>query len=397
MSSERMTSLEFPSGDEIVEYLLQLPLRHQFGLLGLIGLVVLPYPLFPLQLEVVVGILFLMMFAVSWDLVSGYTGQVSFGHAMFFATGGYTSAVLNTQHGVNPLIGILIGTILAGLVGLLVGYPALRLSGPYLSLVTLVIPLIMLQLIILWNSSFTIGPIPFAPDGLGGRSGLTSFPQQLVGTSGGDLITVGGFQQQVLANYYLALALLMVILAVALFITRSNIGKIFTAIRENEDSVRFSGIDVNKYKLFAFTLSGTLGGLAGSVYVHTMVGFPQPDLLLNMQVSINMIIMAIIGGIGTIVGAAVGAFLFGGLEFALKNYTFLGIDLANLNPLPLVVLSIVVLKYMPRGIVPEAIDAGRKIIAYSNGEQIVDQEEQSTLHSIIEKYKEDLPIPSRKK
>jgi branched-chain amino acid transport system permease protein len=110
----------------------RLKLRHYMGLLGLLVLAAIPTILTPLQLAPFIGVIFLMMFAISWDIVSGYTGQLSFGHAYFFALGGYATTILNLQHGISPLVAIPLATLIAGLGGFIIGFPALRLRGPYL-------------------------------------------------------------------------------------------------------------------------------------------------------------------------------------------------------------------------------------------------------------------------
>ena len=139
-----------------------LALRQKLGVLGMVGLALLPAILTPAELDSFSPVLYVMMFAISWDVVSGYTGQLSFGHAFFFALGGYGSVVLTNQHlfdlfgqqatalgsgtvAVVILAGIIGGTLLAAIGGVLIGVPALRLEGPYLSLVTLIAPLLLYQ------------------------------------------------------------------------------------------------------------------------------------------------------------------------------------------------------------------------------------------------------------
>lgn len=408
---------------------LKLPLRHQLGLLGLLGLILLPTQLYPRQVQPMIGIVFLMMFAMSWDVVSGYTGQLSFGHAFFFALGGYGSAILNLQHGLHPVPSILIATVVAAIGGVLVGLPALRLRGPYLSLVTLIVPLILAQLFILWNNSLAIplplveAEIPIAPDGFGGQSGLAVAPDPLIGPSERAVITVGGddpYQVQVLGNYYLALGVFSVVLATLLAVTRSTAGSIFTAIREDEDAVQSAGLNPAKYKLFAFVLSAAVGGLASAVYVHSMAGYPQPSEILNIGLSINVIVMTILGGMGTIVGPIIGALAFGATT-ALINVLdeinvvlpilgqiqydvvvpFIEKDLEELKPLPLLTIAILTLVYMPEGILPYNIKEGREVLRKLRGEETETEgggdgddgeshREGTPLGTAVEKYREEM-------
>ena len=102
----------------------------------------------------VTGAFYFGMFAMSWDTVSGYTGEISFGHALFFAVGGYTSTLLNLGYGISPALSIPAGVVLAAVAGVLIGVPALRVRGPYLSLITLVAPLILLQVFVIFGNIF---------------------------------------------------------------------------------------------------------------------------------------------------------------------------------------------------------------------------------------------------
>ena len=375
-----------------------LALRQQIGLLGIIGLTALPVALFPLQLAPFIGIVFLMIFAMSWDVVSGYTGQLSFGHAFFFAVGGYTSAILNVQHGMHPFVSIPVAMVVTAIAGIVIGLPALRLRGSYLSLVTLIVPLILAKLFILWNDELVLSilgvTIPLVPEGFGGRSGLNSPPQVLFAPSTNAVVTVESFRMQVLTNYYLALGLFVLILAVLLVITRSSTGDIFEAIREDEDTVAAVGLSPTKFKLFAFVLSGVIGGLAGAVFVHSMAGYPQPAAILNLQLSITVIVVTILGGVGTIVGAAVGALFYGvsanflsGLELTVP---ILNQSISNLRPVPLMTIAVLIGIYVPNGLVPGSIRAGRQLLARLRGEDHDADSGPTALSQIASKYRKDL-------
>ena len=150
------------------------PLRHKLGMVGLLGLAVLPVLLTPLQALQLAGAYFFAMFVMSWDVVSGYTGQISFGHGVFFAVGGYASALMNLRMGLDPILAIPVGILAAALAGLIIGVPALRLRGPYLSLVTLIVPLIVAQIFNVYSGVF------------GGTQGLVSPPpDRLLGLGSG--------------------------------------------------------------------------------------------------------------------------------------------------------------------------------------------------------------------
>lgn len=313
--------------------------RHIAGLVGLLALGLVPLGLEPIQLLKLTGALYFAMFAMSWDAVSGYTGQISFGHGVFFAAGGYTTALLNVQYDIDPLVSIVMGVMVAAVVGIVIGVPALRLQGPYLSLVTLVAPIILLQVFIVFSDTF------------GGELGLPS-PESLLGFD-------------LLANYYLAYGLFVAILAVLLAITRSDAGSVFTAIQEDETVVAAAGLSPAKFKTFAFVLSAAVGGLAGAVFVHTPVGNPSPSQLFTLTVNIEVIIAAILGGMGTIVGAAIG-----GLFLVLfRNYLatsdfvipLVGAPVSDLDLLIFSAIALVLLFVFPGGVVRWAIALGSRV------------------------------------
>ncbi|WP_227356732.1 branched-chain amino acid ABC transporter permease [Haladaptatus salinisoli] len=352
--------------------------RYVFGLAGLVVLALAPF-LLPVVLGRGQGLLavvtltvalFFAMFAMSWDAVSGYTGQISFGHALFFTVGGYGSALLNLEFGVPPVAAILFGTVAAALAGVLIGVPALRLEGPYLSLITLVAPLILLQLFIVFSDTF------------GGELGLPS-PDPLVPAS--------SFTAQTMADYYVAFALFVAILGVLLAVTRSDAGSVFTAIREDEEAVAAAGINPAKFKIFAFVLSAAVGGLAGAVFVHT-AGKPQPSQLLVMSVSIEVIIATIVGGMGTITGAAVGGLFFSLFREWLSNVSatvpVLNVQVASLDLLLFSLVTLALLFFLPGGLLRWGIERGRSVVV-DNPEPVADGGRTPT-EQVLDAYREAL-------
>lgn len=327
---------------------LDLEPRHVVGIVCLGGLVFAPFLLDVLTLRQLQGALFLGMFAMSWDYVSGYTGQLSFGHSMFFAAGGYSATLVNLHLGVTPVLAIVVGTVVAGLLGIIVGFPALRLRGPYLALITLIIPLILVQIANIF------------PGYLGGEAGLRS-PDSLVsiGDTVASILTTIGFRtpfdQEVFVYYYISLLFFLGIFALFYVFTRSYVGDIFTAIREDEDAVLASGINPAKFKVFAFTMSGAVGGFAGAAFVHTG-GSPSPDALLLIVVSIEVVLISILGGMGTITGpAAVGIAYYFVRDFLQTTFSHLSMVL-------FFALALLVLFFLPKGIVPGLSDLSRKIL-----------------------------------
>jgi branched-chain amino acid transport system permease protein len=254
------------------------------------------------------------IFAASWDLLSGYVGQVSFGHALFFGVAAYTTALLNLRLGWPPIITIPIGALAAVLVGLLVGIPSLRLKGPYLGLATLAFPIMLMGIIFVFPGFF---------GGELGISGITRLaPTRII-------------------EYYIAVVLMLVLCFAMWKITDSKMGIIFHAIREDEIAVRASGINTIKYKLMAFCISGFFAGLAGGLFTH-FLRIAGPSMLAVLM-SFQAIIWTIFGGIVTIYGAVVGVFiLYPTLEVlrALSEYRMLIFAL----------IVLLILRIMPEGI-----------------------------------------------
>lgn len=345
-----------------------LPLRHRLGVLGLVGLAILPVFLDPLAALTMTSALFFAMFAMSWDAVSGYTGQISFGHGVFFAVGAYTTTLLNLGHGIPPILSIPAGVVLAAVAGVLIGVPALRLRGPYLSLVTLVAPLILLQIFIFYGDIF------------GGEIGLSS-PVELLGFAP-------------YANYYLAFFLFLFVLFVLLAVTRSNAGAVFTAIREDEDAVAAAGLNPAKFKIFAFVLSAAIGGLAGAVFVHTPQGSARPSVLFTLVVNIEIIIAAILGGMGTIVGAAIGGLFFYLFREWLSGLTWmipvLNAPVSNFDFLIFTIITLVILFVLPGGFLRAGINLGRRILDRSpgGGDRTATDGGKTPVEGTIERYRE---------
>jgi len=318
------------------------PPRHKLGLIGLGFLAVLPTLLTPLQALTVASAYFMAMFAMSWDAVSGYTGQISLGHGVFFTAGGYTSTLLNLEFGFDPLVTIPFGVLAAVLAGLLIGIPTLRLRGPYFALVTLIAPLILLRIFVVYS------------DVLGGTTGLTR-PDQLFGLEASDAIV----------TYYVAFGLFVVVLGALLAVTRSDAGAVFTAIRQSEEAVSSAGLNPAKFKIFAFTLSAAVGGLAGAAFVHLPIGSPTPSSLLTLFVNVEIIIAAMIGGVGTIVGAAIGGMLLVLLREILSNLAVtvpvLGVSLAEIDTIAFAIVTIGIVYYYPDGLLRSTITLGGRI------------------------------------
>jgi len=263
------------------------------------------------------------MFAVSWDFLSGYTGQVNFGHALFFGVGAYCSALLNKYLGWQPGLTIPIGAVVAMLAGVATCFPALRLRGPYLSLLTMAFPLMLLGLVIALK------------DYTGGEYG----------------IMVPHIAATGLSQYYICLIVMTVAVLIMWKLTDAGskyvrTGLIFHAIREDEIAARASGINTIRYKLLAFTIGGLFAGIAGTLYVHVL-GVAGPSTLV-LTMSFQAVIWVAFGGIVSIYGPIVGVIvLYTLLHFlGVGGTTFIGRN----QILIMSVVVILMLLFMPQGV-----------------------------------------------
>jgi len=309
---------------------LVLPMRTVFLLVCIFLLL---FPLisqepFVLRVLILAGIF--AIFAASWDLLSGFTGQINFGHALFFGVAAYTAAILNRDLGLDPWATIPLGAVAAVLAGLVVGIPCLRLRGTYLAFATLAFPLILL------------GAVYAVPSITGGELGIYGIAPLFASR---------------LASYYVAIPSMIVLGFIMWKITDSKIGLIFHAIREDEVTARASGINTTRYKIFAFCLSGLFAGIAGGLYAHFVraAGPSTLQLLLSFQV----IIWAVFGGIATIYGPiAAVVILYPLTEFVLVQY--LAVPTAA-RLLIFAVIVLLVLLFMPRGLITWLRDKTEKI------------------------------------
>ncbi len=254
--------------------------------------------------------------AASWDLLSGFTGQMNFGHALFFGVSAYTAALLNLHLHLPAWGTIPLGALTAVLAGLIIGIPCLRLRGTYLALTTLAFPIILMGLV------FAIPSVTGGEIGISGLSRLS-----------GSKVT----------DYYITTILMLGLCSLMWKITDSNSGIIFHAIREDEIAVRAAGINTTRYKLLAFCLSGFFAGISGGLYAHFMriVG---PSTL-EVSMSFQVVIWAVFGGIVTIYGPVGAVFI---LVPLLEFFRFW----PQGRMLMFAVVVLLILLYMPQGLLP---------------------------------------------
>jgi branched-chain amino acid transport system permease protein len=283
--------------------------RGKLTIVCLIGLILLPFANpGPYILGIFTTFMIYTIFAASWDFLAGFVGQVSFGHAIFLGIAGYATSYIMKYIPLaywdfasskwvilmDPMpwwIALLIGAIIAVLFGLIIGVPALRLKGPYLALGTLAMSLILYNIFLmgqlgtLWTDAF--GTDLFGTDGIGQVPPISSLP---------------------IIQYITIFLIMCVSLLIMTHIVKTNTGTLFKAIRDDETGATASGINTTKYKVLAFMISGFFAGIAGGLYALRFSGV-NPGLFQPLY-SFYAIIIAALGGLATISGAALGAFIF---------------------------------------------------------------------------------------
>jgi branched-chain amino acid transport system permease protein len=250
------------------------------------------------------------------NILTGYTGQVSLGHGALMAVGAYTTAILVADHGMTDVWTIPIAGLVAAAAGFAIGVPALRLSGLYLAVVTFGLAVAMPSLLKKW--SFT-----------GGSGGINLFERALNRVTGA-LGTVSVLGHRFTQNdffYYLAWGIGAVLLLAAWLLLRGRPGRAFRALRDSEIAASSSGINLAAYKTLAFAISGFYAGVAGSLFaLISLNGFVNPQAFL-FELSILILVGAVIGGLGSL-----GGVVFGALAV---EFLSVGIDaIPNVHSLP---------------------------------------------------------------
>ncbi len=250
---------------------------------------VLAYPhLFTLPFQQHIAILIFVnaLMAVAWNILGGYTGQVSLGNTIFFGVGAYTSTLLLMKLLISPWVGMLAGIALSVLLAVVVGYPTFRLSGHYFAIATIAVGEILYTAVINTQE-------------LGAAVGLQLplLPESWINME---------FHESKVPYYYIILAFLALALLTVYKIERSKLGFYFRAIKEDPEGARALGVNTTNYKLIAFILSAVFTSMAGSFYAQYVL-FIDPYSTIYLMLSVTMCLMAVLGGLGTLWGPVIGA------------------------------------------------------------------------------------------
>ncbi len=293
-------------------------------------LLVLPAVLGSRALALFVFIFFYAYLGQAWNLISGYGGQLSAGHAAFVGVGAYTTTMLAMHAGISPWLGMFAGAALAALLGAVVGLLGFRfgLRGFYFVLLTVAFAEVCR--IVALNT-----------DAIGGAVGLyipfTGNPWQLQ------------FQDN-RGYYYVALGLMILATGVVALVERSRLGAYLAAIREDQDAAEALGVDTFRYKLIAIVLSAFLTGLGGAFYANYLFSL-QPNAVFGIPLSVDIILRPIVGGVGTLMGPILGSFILSPLAELSRSY-FARAGLVGTHLVVYGLLLIAVVLFLPRGAYP---------------------------------------------
>lgn len=317
------------------------PVSSQTSVLVIIFVALLIYPWvftkpFPRHLAIMIFLYALM--GSAWNVVGGYMGQVSLGHAVFFALGAYTSSILLIKLNISPWLGMVAGILVALAVAMVIGYACFRLGGRYFSMATVVIGEIVRTVFINWRW-------------VGGACGLylPLLPDSFLNLE---------FHVSKIPYYYIILTFLVVNIVATHVMEKSRLGYYFKAIRDDPEAAQSLGINILKYKLVGLAFSVIFTAIAGTLYAQYVL-FIDPTSTMPFLVSLRIALVAILGGLGTLWGPIIGAFVLIPISEATR-IRFSGggraFDLVVLGAL--IVLFAV---FQPRGLVAMLRRHGRKL------------------------------------
>lgn len=267
--------------------------------------------------EYVIDVLFLIFLygamSAGWNILGGFAGQVSFGHAAFLGIGAYTTAIM-IQHGIPIAVAFVASGVLAALYSLVIGLPCFRLTGPYFSIATIGIGEATRLIALNWTSL------------TGGASGVSL-----------------AISPPIVTQYFAALALLVVVTLITVWMQRSRLGYALAAVRSDPDAAQTLGVNTTIAKTQALVISASVVGCAGSIYaIHYL--FISPDSVFGFSTSIALVIMPIIGGIGTVAGPLLGAIIYTFIREQLEA------NFQNLDLLAFGILLMAIVLFEPKGL-----------------------------------------------
>jgi branched-chain amino acid transport system permease protein len=287
----------------------------------------------PYFLHAAITVLLFAFLASSWNIIGGLAGQHSFGHSVFFGIGAYVSTILFIYWNVPPFLGMIVGGIIAAIASIGIGYPCFKLRGPYFALSTLAFTEIFR---IIATTTEQVGPVDFK-----GAAGI------LIPFRPGNSFVNFQFAEKAY-YYYIILAMLILILFIHNWIEKSRWGLYLAAIRDNEDAARSIGINARRFKILALMISAFFGAMAGTFYAQFFL-YIEP-ILFSSALSIEILLIAIVGGAGTLMGPFLGSLILTPISELTRTYlggTYAGVQLIIYGG-----VLVAVMMFAPQGIIP---------------------------------------------
>lgn len=307
--------------------------REKLGVGAVVGLLLLAVPFLTDNDFLLNTLIFVFLFAAlghGWNILGGYAGQISLGHAILFAAGAYTTTILYVYYGVTPLVGLWVGGLVAVAAGLVLGGATFRLRYHYFAMATLAAALIARVVFFRW-------------DFVGGSTGI-EYPLSELGT-----LYSFTFREK-LPYYYITGAFTTVVTAFVWRLDRSKLGIYLKALNMDEEAALNAGLDTFRYKLYAMALSAFVTGITGGLYAQYVL-YIDPMSTLRVLRNIDIIMVAIIGGVGSVAGPVVGALVF--IPFREYTRTALSGGLAGIDWVVFGVVLLLISLFRPGGIVNE--------------------------------------------
>lgn len=297
---------------------------QSFYLIGALFLIVFPLFMGNYVLHILILSLIFAILASSWNLVAGYSGIFSFGHQAFFGIGAYVSALLSMKLGISPWFGLIIGGTMASFAGAIISLPVLRLRiVPYIAILTL----------------------GFAEITKLVTSNLVELTRGELGLSGIPAFTSIGAIDFNFANRINIYYLVLIIFFLAIFVVRKIVkgpqGLALKSMKESQDAAESLGVHLTKQKLYVFTISAFMAGIAGSIFAH-YVQVLTPSSVISIDVMLQVLLIVVIGGMGTIIGPVVGSFI---VVMGLEYLRFLG----DYRLVVYGLVIVLVIMFMPEG------------------------------------------------
>ena len=312
----------------------------QISVTGITLLLLLLFPLVITQtylIHVMILVFMFGMLGVAWNIMGGYAGMFSFGQAAFFGIGAYTSSFLLVTFQVNPWIGLIAGGVVAALMAAAIGYPCSNLRGHYFAIATIAFGEIV-------RIHFNNWKLVNAAEGI-------TIP--MVNESLANFM----FHSSKLPYYYIILAFLLLALVICYFVANSKMGYYFRAIKESHDVAEVLGVNVVRYRLIAIMVSAFLSAMAGTFYAQYIL-YIDPESVMLLAISIQIVLISMLGGAGTIMGPVIGAAIL--LPISELTRIWLGHKGTGVDMLIYGFLITLISVYQPQGIWGLFANIGKK-------------------------------------